>query len=572
MARAEVDAGAKSLGPSSGGNYRRHIGFFALFMTGLGSIIGSGWLFGAEKGARVAGPAAIVAWVIGAFAIMLVALSYTELGSMFPRSGGMVRYAQYSHGSLAGFIGAWSNWIAIVSVIPIEAQASIQYMSSWPFGWAHGLYKGAELQLPGLLLASVLVVAYFLINYWGVSLFAHTNGVITVLKFVVPSAVVAGLIGAHFVPGNFSEHGGFAPYGVPAILTAVATSGVVFAFNGFQSPVNLAGEARNPGRAVPLAVMGSIVVAAIIYVGLQIAFIGAVPDSALGHGWAGISYSSPFAELALAVGLNWLAILLYADAFVSPSGTGLTYTATTARMIQGMQQNGYLPRILGQLDPRTGVPRPAMWVNVVVAFIFMFLFRGWGTLAAVISVATVISYATGPVAVAVLRRTAPGAHRPLRIPGLRILAPAAFVVASLILYWARWPLDAEVILIMAVGLPIYFYFQARAHFAGFMPQLKGGLWLVGYLFWMALLSALGSRRFGGFGVIPYGWDLLVVAVTSLGFYFWGVRSGWLSQWTREAVDNPEESAAAPVTVSGQVVAEGAGETSDLDAARPTPGT
>ena len=534
MART-VSVQRESLAPPQGGDYRRSIGFFALLMTGLGSIIGSGWLFGAAKGASVAGPAAVIAWVIGAFAIMLVALSYTELGSMFPRSGGMVRYAQYSHGSLAGFIGAWSNWIAIASVIPIEAQASIQYMSSWPFGWAHGLYQGVELQPQGLLLACVLVVVYFLINYWGVSLFAHTNGVITVLKVVIPATVVLGLIGAHFVPGNFTEHGGFAPYGVPAILTAVATSGVVFAFNGFQSPVNLAGEARNPGRAVPLAVIGSILVAGIIYIGLQIAFIGAVPKSDLGHGWAGISFSSPFAELALAVGLNWLAILLYADAFVSPSGTGMTYTATTARMIQGMQENGYMPRILGHVDPRSGVPRPAMWVNLVVAFIFMFMFRGWGTLAGVISVATVISYATGPVAVTVLRRTAPDAPRPLRIGGLRLLAPAAFIVASLILYWSRWPLTGEVILIMAVGIPVYLYFQARAHFAGFRPQLKGGAWLVAYLFWMGLLSELGSHRFGGSGLIPYGWDMVVVAVSSLAFYVWGLRSGWVNEWLREAM-------------------------------------
>lgn len=536
---AAVTTGAVT--PGEGGGYRRGIGFFALLMTGLGSIIGSGWLFGAWKAAKVAGPAATLAWVIGALVIMMIGIAYTELGSMFPRSGGMVRYAQYSHGSLAGFIGAWSNWIAIASVIPIEAQASIQYMSSWPFGWAHQLYNGTELRPQGLLLACVLVVGYFLINYWTVKLFAAANGVITVLKVVVPATTVLGLVAAHFMPGNFTSHGGFAPYGLPAILTAVATSGVVFAFNGFQSPVNLAGEARNPSRTVPLAVVGSILIAAIVYVCLQVAFIGAVPASALGDGWAGLSYSSPFADLALAWGLNWLALLLYADAFVSPSGTGMTYTATTARMIQGMQENGYLPRILGRVHPRYGVPRPAMWVNLVVAFAFMFMFRGWGTLAAVISVATVISYATGPVAAVVLRRTAPGAPRPLRIPGIRGIAPVAFALASLVLYWSRWPLTGEVILIMAVGLPIYLYFQARSRFEGFLPHLKGGVWLIVYLLWMALLSALGSSKFGGYGVIPYGWDLALVAVSSLAFYAWGVRSGWENEFVRDAVARAQEA-------------------------------
>jgi L-asparagine transporter-like permease len=80
-------------------------------LTGLGSIIGSGWLFGAWKAAKIAGPAALCAWVIGAVVILAIALTYAEPGAMFPESGGMVRYARYSHGALVGFISAWANWI-----------------------------------------------------------------------------------------------------------------------------------------------------------------------------------------------------------------------------------------------------------------------------------------------------------------------------------------------------------------------------------------------------------------------------------------------------------------------------
>lgn len=124
---------------------QRNIGPFALMLTGLGSIIGSGWLFGAWKAAKIAGPAAICAWIIGAVVILAIALTYAELGAMFPESGGMVRYARYSHGSLVGFISAWANWIAIVSVIPIEAEASIQYMSTWPYPWGMTEVQGASL-------------------------------------------------------------------------------------------------------------------------------------------------------------------------------------------------------------------------------------------------------------------------------------------------------------------------------------------------------------------------------------------------------------------------------------------
>jgi amino acid transporter len=416
--------------------------------------------------------------------------------------------------------------VAIVSVIPIEAEASVQYMSSWKWHWAKGLYDGKELHPTGLAIAALLVVVYFLINYWTVRLYAMANGFIMIVKFVVPALTIVGLLASGFHGGNFSHHGGFAPYGWAAVLTAIATSGVVFAFNGFQSPINMAGEARNPGRSVPLALIGALLLSALVYVGLQTAFVGAVPGHLLGHGWSGVDLNSPFADLAIAVNLNWLAVTLYADAFISPSGTGMTYTATTARMIQGMHENGYFPRILGRVHPKYGIPQPAMWFNLVIAFVFLCLFRGWGTLSAVISVATVISYVTGPVSVAVLRRTCPDLPRPTRTPALRVVAPAGFAFASLLMYWSRWPLTGEVILIMAIGLPIYLYYGWKQRFAGFGPHLKAGVWLIAYLAWMALLSALGSDRFGGHDLIPYGVDMAVVAISSLAFYAWGVRSGW----------------------------------------------
>jgi amino acid transporter len=272
---------------------------------------------------------------------------------------------------------------------------------------------------PGLTIAAALVVVYFLLNFWSVKVFASTNSAITFFKLIVPAATAIALMckGFHWENFQVGIHGGGYIANPASILTAVATSGIVFSYNGFQSPVNLAGEARNPGRSVPIAIFGSIVLSTIVYLLLQIAFLGAVSPEQLHEGWAGLEFSSPFAQLALALNLNWLAILLYGDAFVSPSGTGTTYTATTARMIYAMERSGNLPRMFGRLHPRFGIPRPAMWFNLLVSFVFLFFFRGWGKLAAVISVATIVTYLVVPISVMVLRRTAPKLHRPLRICG-----------------------------------------------------------------------------------------------------------------------------------------------------------
>src|SRR6185312_3323334 len=391
-------ARAPGVSMSSSSSIRRDVGPFALMLTGLGSIIGSGWLFGAWRAAQIAGPGAIWAWVIGAVIILFIALTYAELGAMFPESGGMVRYGHYSHGSLVGFIAAWANWIAIVSVISVEAEASAQYMSSWKWAWAKDLYHQApgghgELSTAGLAIAAVLVIAYFLLNFWSVKLFARSNTAITLFKLVIPALTAVLLIASGFHPENFSVgiHGEVHAIDFASVLTAVAIAGIVFSFN---------------------------------------------------------------------------------DAVISPSGTGMTYTATTARMLYGMERNGTLPKILGRVHPKWGVPRPAMWVNLGVSFLFLFFFRGWGSLAAVISVATIISYLTGPVSVMTLRRTAPGLHRPFRLAGLPILAGIAFIMSTELLYWAKWPLTGEIILLMVVALPVYFYYQAKAGWHDFGRQMK----------------------------------------------------------------------------------------------------
>ncbi len=512
---------------------RREVGAVALMFTGLGSIIGSGWLFGAWRAAQLAGPGAIYAWIIGAVVIMFVAFTYAELGAMFPESGGAVRYGHYSHGTLVGFVAGWAAWIAIVSVIPVEAEASVQYMSSWPWAWAQGLYVHArngqgELTVAGLSISAVLVIFYFLVNFWSVKVFANTNSAITFFKLIVPAATAIALVCTEFHWENFQVgiHGGHHVGNLAAILTAVATSGIVFSYNGFQSPVNLAGEARHPGRSVPLAIFGSIALSTVVYLLLQVAFLGSVAPEHLSEGWAALEYSSPFAQLALALNLNWLALLLYADAFVSPSGTGITYTATTARMIYAMERSGTVPEVFGRVHAKYGIPRPAMWFNIAVSFVFLFFFRGWGKLAAVISVATIITYLVVPISVIVLRRTAPELHRPLRVPGLPVLAPIAFVLATLMLFWARWPHTGQIMLLLILPLPVYLYYQAKGNWRDFGRQLGGAWWLFTYLVTITVLSWAGSKEFEGHGYIGYGWDQLCVALTSLAFYFWGVRSGW----------------------------------------------
>jgi len=163
---------------------RRDVGAIALMFTGLGSIIGSGWLFGAWRAAQLAGPGAIYALDHRRSGHLVRCVHVCGTRRHVSGVRRAVRYGHYSHGTLVGFVAGWAAWIAIVSVIPVEAEASVQYMSSWPWAWAQALYVHAasgqgELTVAGLSISAVLVVIYFLVNFWSVKVFADTNSAIT---------------------------------------------------------------------------------------------------------------------------------------------------------------------------------------------------------------------------------------------------------------------------------------------------------------------------------------------------------------------------------------------------------
>src|SRR2546423_9912131 len=112
---------------------RREIGFIGLLWASGGSIIGSGWLFGAQKALIAAGPAAIISWGIGALAIFLLALTHAELGAMWPVAGGTARFPHHAFGGGAGASFGWFSWLQAATVAPIEVLAMITYGQHYHF-------------------------------------------------------------------------------------------------------------------------------------------------------------------------------------------------------------------------------------------------------------------------------------------------------------------------------------------------------------------------------------------------------------------------------------------------------
>ena len=138
---------------------------FTLIASGVGCVIGSGWLFGAERAAALAGPAAIFSWVIGALIILVVSLSIVEISTTSPiRMGSIGYYLRYTHGPFVTFLAEWTIMIGYVSTVPSEATASVQYLSSWNFDWTRSLFdiNSHSLTHLGLIVSSIICIFYFL--------------------------------------------------------------------------------------------------------------------------------------------------------------------------------------------------------------------------------------------------------------------------------------------------------------------------------------------------------------------------------------------------------------------------
>ncbi|TQU87652.1 aspartate:proton symporter, partial [Xanthomonas perforans] len=331
------------------GKFHKRLSLTDLTFIGLGSIFGSGWLFSASHVSSIAGPAGIVSWILGGIAVLLLGLVYCELGAALPRAGGVVRYPEYSHGALLGSLTGFITLIAFSSLIAIEVEAARQYAAAW-FPWLSQPHS-THPSVAGWLVQLALLVLFFVLNYFSVKTFALANNIVSIFKFLVPILVIV-LLMQHFDAGNLSVHG-FAPSGMAGVEAAISAGGIIFAYLGLTPIVSVASEVRDPQRNIPIALILSVALSTVIYVLLQLAFLGSIPAAQLAQGWAGIdkAFSLPYHDIALALGMAWLAALVICDAMVSPSGTGNIYMNATPRVVYGWARSGGFLPVLTRVDP-----------------------------------------------------------------------------------------------------------------------------------------------------------------------------------------------------------------------------
>lgn len=497
---------------------KRDISGTNVLIAAAGGMIGSGWLFSPFISAQIAGPNALVSWVIAAIFMVFIALPLCELGAMFPISGGMTNYPSFTHGRDVGFLFAWVSWLSYVVMTPIEIQAILQYSGHlFP---TLVLKDGAAFELSGMGYVVAISILFFvvLLNSFGIKLLAQCNKYASIIKFMMPSIAIVSLFSISPTLNNIQLHLTDTT-AWSEIFSALSMGGIVFAFTGFQNGLMLAGEVVNPQRNIPIAILGAILVGFILYFMLQWSFLAAVPTHYIVNGWHHLSFpgdSGPLVGLTILLGLTWVAVLLMADAMFSPFGTTLVYTAATSRIVYGMALNHHLPQILTRVN-RYKIPYWALYVNLLVGVLSFLPFPGWQKMVAFLSSCSILSYGIGPICLLAVRTLQPDRIRPFRLSFGLFFSHVAFFVSNLMLYWCGfeilWKLDVALVL----GLVIHLVCQKRS----VLSCERSFYWFAGYMFALLILSYLGS--FGGIGVIGFPVDVALILPLSILVLFMSQR-------------------------------------------------
>lgn len=517
---------------------QRRIPIYALLLSSVSAIIGSGWLFAAFYSAKLAGPASLISWLIGGAMMIAIAFVFAELSAMLPISGSSTRVPQFTHGTLTSFIFSWAIWLAYVAVPPTEVQAVLQYSSYFFPGLVHN--ADGSLAKEGYFAATFLMLLITTINIFSLRWLLNFNSGLTILKIAIP-LLVGGVILANFFSVHAVIHpanSAFMPMGWHGVLAAISTGGIVFAFNGFKQACELAGEAKRPSLALPIAVIGSVSICLIIYATLQLGFLSSLNLSNLANGWQNLDLqgaNSPLAATVLADHLKFLMPLLYIGAIVAPMAAALMYVSSAGRSLYGMSKNKQLPAMFATLNAE-GNPVFAIAVNFALGMMMFAPLPGWNSMVSFLVSIFAVNYAVGPINLMALRLQAPNYSRPFKLPFANLWSVICFYFCTLLIYWCGWDIMFKLVFCIFIGLVVLLIHRVFITTEERTPlNWRESIWLWFYFAAVFVISYCGN--FGGHNLLPAGWDWILLALACAVSVYLALRFKLSSAQTYEYLDN-----------------------------------
>ncbi|MEM9835213.1 MAG: amino acid permease [Bacteroidota bacterium] len=428
---------------------QRKISLFGLTMIAVGSCIGAG-IFVTPGGIAQEIPHAgffLIVWLLGGLVALTGALTFAELGGMFPKAGGVYVFLREAYGERTAFLYGWSTLLIV----------NTGSMAALALAFAHYLSILLPLTANQQLLAAIgLLVVLTFINIRGVEHSQRLTSGFTVVKLLC----IGGIIFFAFLfaaPDRGSQVWSLTAHDLPNVASALLAGlvGVLWAFGGWHHASYLAGESIHPQRTVPRAMLLGAGIVTGTYILVNFAYLLLLSPNEL-------AASSRVAADAVATiwpaGGQWVALIIS----ISIAGTIAIYTMSAPRIYFAMASDGNFFSALAKLHPTFRTPANAMILQAVWAALLILF---WGTIESLYAYVTFIDIAfmcLGGLSLFLFRQRIPAASRPYRVwgfpvvPAIFIGITAAFVLNTVFVK----PLEALVgLAVVAVGLGCFQFFR-----------------------------------------------------------------------------------------------------------------
>jgi APA family basic amino acid/polyamine antiporter len=487
-AMPHVDAGEPVEGSSEGEvTLKRALTARHLVMLGIGAVIGAGiFVLTGTAAAQFAGPALVVSFLMAGFACALAGLCYAEFAAMLPVSGSAYSYSYATLGEVVAWFVGWNlvlEYLFAASTVAVGWSGYFNEMlnmlssltgmhlalppalASAPFTFneaGHLVTTGTLINLPAIL----IVAAISWLCYRGITQSATVNAIIVGIKVIVILLFLVVMfhyinpqLWHPFIPAN---EGG-SKFGWSGVIRGATL--VFFAYIGFDAVSTAAGEAKNPQRDMPIGILGSLFVCTLLYIAMAATLTGVAPfrllntpepvatalNYVLGNAVAGSTASYV---------LGSLKVLVVFAALAGLSSVVLVMLMGQPRIFYAMSRDGLIPKALGKVHPKHRTPYIGTLLVGVVAAILAGLFPV-DVLGDLVSMGTLLAFATVCIGVLVLRRTRPELPRAFRVPLPWLICPLG-AATCLFLFWQAFEVRWWLILgWTAIGFLIYGFYGYR---------------------------------------------------------------------------------------------------------------
>ena len=426
---------------------KQSLTLFGLVMIGVGASIGSG-IFrtpGLVAQSLPEGQLILLVWALGGIYTLCGALTFAELGGLFPRTGGIYHYLREAYGEPVAFLYGWSN-IFIINT------GSIAGLALTFAGYLNVLTPVNE-----RFTAMCIIVFVTIINVFGVKISEIFSSIFTSLKIIGIAAIV--LVGLFFTTKESSVSTTVITQPTD-VWSAFATAfiGVLWSYGGWHHVSYLSGEAKNPRRNIPLAMMIGASIVTLLYVCINYAYIQLLPIDKLSQSTAvaADAMSSIFTE-----GGKWIALLIMSSTF----GTLVIYAMSLPRVYFQMAIDGNFFSQLSYIHPRFKTPIVAIVIQSVWA-LFLLFYKNFGQLLTYITFTDSLFFLLTALTIFVFRFKKPEAERSVKT----WLYPFTPILFCAILTWFLFKtLFAENsseqalagLIVLGLGLPFYWYFKMK---------------------------------------------------------------------------------------------------------------